>query len=313
VSAPAGRAWVFGDDVDTDALAPGTLMKFGVPEIAKHCLAALEPRFPAEVRPGDVVVGGENFGMGSSREQAPAALRHLGVAAVVARSFAGLFFRNCVNLGLAPLECADAGRIRAGDALAVDPVAGRIENRTTGETLACEPIPPHLAAMLADGGLLPHLKRRLASRRGALAGLAAVVALGAAGCSKSGPQPPPRDAPAAGLPGPVWRVVDVGGRAPPFETRGVEPTLQFDPTASRVSGSAGVNQYSATAVVAEDDTVRVGPPVTTRRLGPQPAMEFETAMLVALRRVTRFRIAGRTLELYDHAGVVLMRLERRDP
>ena len=132
----AGKAWVFGDNVDTDALAPGIFMKFDIEEIAKHCLESLDPAFASGVKPGDVVVGGDNFGMGSSREQAPAALKHLGIAAVVAKSFAGLFFRNCVNLGLAPLECAEAGRIRAGDALVVDAVAGRIENRTTGETLA---------------------------------------------------------------------------------------------------------------------------------------------------------------------------------
>ncbi|MGH8680446.1 MAG: 3-isopropylmalate dehydratase, partial [Burkholderiales bacterium] len=87
----SGRAWVLGDNVDTDALAPGKYMKFGIEEIAKHCLEAVDPGFAAGVRPGDVVVGGRNFGAGSSREQAPQALKHLGVAALVAESFAGLF------------------------------------------------------------------------------------------------------------------------------------------------------------------------------------------------------------------------------
>ena len=160
-----GRAWVFGDDVDTDALAPGRYMKFGVEEIAKHCLEVVDPAFAARVRPGDVVVGGRNFGLGSSREQAAAALRHLGVAALVAESFAGLFYRNALNLGLPALACAEAKRIRPGDELRVDAEAGTIENRSTGEQLACERVPGHLMEMVRDGGLLPHLAKKLARRR----------------------------------------------------------------------------------------------------------------------------------------------------
>ena len=159
-----GRAWTFGDDLDTDALAPGKYMKFGIEEIAKHCLEAVDPAFAAGVQPGDVVVGGRNFGAGSSREQAPQALKVLGVAALVAESFPGLVYRNALNLGLPALACRDAKRIRPGDRLRVDPEAGRIENETTGETLACEPIPPHLMQMVRDGGLLPHLEKRLGKR-----------------------------------------------------------------------------------------------------------------------------------------------------
>jgi 3-isopropylmalate/(R)-2-methylmalate dehydratase small subunit len=158
------RAWVFGDNIDTDVLAPGRYMKFGIEEIAKHCLEAVDPSFASNVRPGDVVVGGRNFGAGSSREQAAQALKTLGVAAVIAPSFAGIFYRNALNLGLVILECADAGRIRSGDDVAVDPEAGRIENRTRGETLTCEPIPGHLMAMVRDGGLVAHLEKRLANR-----------------------------------------------------------------------------------------------------------------------------------------------------
>ncbi len=160
-SAEAGRAWLFGDNVDTDVLAPGRYMKAGIEEIARHCLEAVDPSFAREVRPGDVVVGGRNFGAGSSREQAPQALRQLGVAALIAESFAGLFYRNALNLGLPALVCAEAKRIRAGDRLSVDPQAGRIENLTSGETIACEPIPAHLMQMIRDGGLLPHLEKRL--------------------------------------------------------------------------------------------------------------------------------------------------------
>jgi len=162
-----GTAWVFGDNVDTDALAPGKYMKFGIEEIAKHCLESVDPAFASGVGPGDVVVGGRNFGLGSSREQAAAALRQLGVAAVVATSFAGLFYRNALNLGLAVLVCPEALRIRAGDRVRIDAEAGRIENETSGETLACEPIPPHLMELVRDGGLLPHLEKRLRQTRAA--------------------------------------------------------------------------------------------------------------------------------------------------
>jgi 3-isopropylmalate/(R)-2-methylmalate dehydratase small subunit len=160
-----GRAFVFGDNIDTDMLAPGLYMKFGIDDIARHCLEAADPAFAATVRAGDFVVGGDNFGMGSSREQAPQALRHLGVAAVIARSFAGLFFRNAVNLGLAPLVCADIDKIAAGDELAVDPARGTIENRTQGAALRCEALPAHLLAMLNDGGLIPHLEKKLKAAR----------------------------------------------------------------------------------------------------------------------------------------------------
>jgi 3-isopropylmalate/(R)-2-methylmalate dehydratase small subunit len=161
---PTGRAFVFGDNVDTDTLAPGLYMKKPIEEMARHALEALDPAFATTVRPGDVVVGGENFGMGSSREQAVMTLRQLGVAAVIARSFAGLFFRNALNLGLPALVCAEAARIRAGDAIAISPEKGRIENRTRGESYACEPIPPHLVEMIRDGGLIPHLEKKLKRR-----------------------------------------------------------------------------------------------------------------------------------------------------
>lgn len=159
-AAPPGRAFVFGDNVDTDVLAPGLYMKKPIEELAKHCLEALDPSFARTVRPGDVVVGGENFGLGSSREQAAQALRHLGVTVILAKSFAGLFFRNCINLGVAPIECAETGRIKPGDLLVVDPIAGRIESRTRGETYAGVPIPQHLVEMVRDGGLIPYLEKR---------------------------------------------------------------------------------------------------------------------------------------------------------
>ncbi|MFM9968192.1 MAG: 3-isopropylmalate dehydratase [Burkholderiales bacterium] len=166
IAARAPHTWVFGDNLTTDALAPGAYMKLGIASIAAHCLESVEPRFASSVQPGDFVVGLRNFGAGSSREQAPEALRHLGVAAVLAQSYGGIFYRNAINLGLPVLVCADTARIRAGDHLVVDPVAGKVRIVNTGVVLDCEPIPAHLMTMLNDGGLVPHLKKRFAALRG---------------------------------------------------------------------------------------------------------------------------------------------------
>lgn len=157
----AGRVWALGHDVDTDQLAPGRHMKLPVPELARHCLEDFLPGFAAQVAPGDVLVAGRNFGCGSSREQAPAALHALGVAAVVAESFAGLFYRNAINLGLPVVVCSDAARVAASPWARVDAEGGTIE--IEGGHVACEPIPAFLMDLLRAGGLLPHLKARLAA------------------------------------------------------------------------------------------------------------------------------------------------------
>ena len=156
------RARVFGDDLNTDLLAPGRYMKFGVEEIAKHCLESLAPAFAASVRPGDIVVAGRNFGVGSSREQAVEVLRYLGVACVVAVSYSGLYYRNGFNLGLPLLVCADAPQVADGAQLTLDLDAARLHEPAAGRTLQCEPVPAHLIAMVRDGGLVPHLQKRLA-------------------------------------------------------------------------------------------------------------------------------------------------------
>jgi 3-isopropylmalate/(R)-2-methylmalate dehydratase small subunit len=156
---------VLGDDIDTDVLAPGLYMKSPLAELAAHCLETVAPDFAATVRPGDVIVAGRNFGMGSSREQAAEALKHLGIAAVVARSFAGIFYRNAINLGLPAVTCERADTIRDGDQVTVDPEAGEIRNLTADTVISCEVIPDHLMAMIRDGGLVPHLEKRL--KRGA--------------------------------------------------------------------------------------------------------------------------------------------------
>ncbi len=156
-----GRAWVFGDHVNTDVIAPGRYLKGPVEELARHALEDIAPDFAGGVEPGDVVVAGAMFGIGSSREQAPQALKMLGVGAVLARSFARIFYRNAINLGLPALVCDEAARIAPGDRLVVDAGAGTVENLSTGESYACEAMPPHLIAIIADGGLMPHLEKRL--------------------------------------------------------------------------------------------------------------------------------------------------------
>ena len=161
-----GTAFVFGDRIDTDVLAPGPYMREPLAVLASHCLEAVDPDFAGQVRPGDIVVGGESFGIGSSREQAVQALAELGVGAIVARSFARIFYRNALNLGLPALVCADLEAAR-GDELEVRPAEGRILNHSSGRQFACEPIPPQLMEIVAGGGLMPWLERKLAAERGA--------------------------------------------------------------------------------------------------------------------------------------------------
>ena len=153
------RTWTLPADVDTDQLAPGATMKHGIEVTARHCLQAVRPDFAAAVRAGDVLVAGPNFGIGSSREQAASVLVHLGVAAVIAPSYAGLYFRNAFNVGLLLLSCAEAGAIGDGQALTFDARAGTV-TLADGRVLRCEAIPPFLMDMVDAGGLLPQLRRR---------------------------------------------------------------------------------------------------------------------------------------------------------
>ncbi len=161
-----GRAWRFGDDIDTDVLAPGRYMKLPVEELARHSLESVDADFAAGVRAGDFVVAGANFGIGSSREQAAQVLTILGVAAVIAKSFGGIFYRNAFNLGLPAVICPETHRIGAKDRLALDAGAGVVRNLSTGEDYPCEPVPAHLMALIRDGGLIAQLERRLASEAG---------------------------------------------------------------------------------------------------------------------------------------------------
>ena len=155
------RVWRLGADIDTDVLAPGHAMK-NVETISQYCLESVRPAFARSVRPGDVIAAGPNFGIGSSREQAASVLVQLGIAAVIAPSFGGLYFRNAFNLGLLLLTCAQAERLEEGEQVQLD-VSGDapVIVRTAQPRLACEPVPDFLMDMVRQGGLLNQLRKRL--------------------------------------------------------------------------------------------------------------------------------------------------------
>jgi 3-isopropylmalate dehydratase small subunit len=159
-----GKAWVFGDEMNTDNMAPGIYFKEPIEVLAQHCLEAVNPDFAKQVQPGDVVVGGRNFGVGSAREQAAMAFRELGVSAILAESFSRIFYRNAINFGLPLLLFPAAKEINPGDALAVDAVAGHIVNQTTGKVYEVDGIPAHLMHMINAGGLMPWLKQQYAHK-----------------------------------------------------------------------------------------------------------------------------------------------------
>jgi len=158
-----GRAWVYGDDINTDVIFPGkyTYQPLEPSEMAQHALEDLDPSFAGEVRKGDVIVAGKNFGCGSSREQAATCLRAAGVSAVVAKSFARIFFRNAINNGLPVIELAEGiDTIEKGDVVGVDFQQGILTHG--GKEYSFPPLPPEVLAILEDGGLIPHVKKILA-------------------------------------------------------------------------------------------------------------------------------------------------------
>ncbi len=155
-----GKAWKFGDGISTDHIAPGRYfhLRSNMPELAKHVLEDADPEFASKMSPGDFVVGGKNFGLGSSREHAPTIIKMSGVAAVLAKSFARIFFRNAVNVGLPVLIC-DTDMIAAGDELDVNLESGQIHDLTNGAKLDFKPLPQSMIRILNDGGLIAHLQK----------------------------------------------------------------------------------------------------------------------------------------------------------
>ncbi len=158
------RLWRFDETIDTDVLAPGKYMKSPLAEIAAHCLEAVSPGFAASVGSGDVILGAANFGVGSSREQAAEVLKHLGIAAVIAPSFAGIFYRNAINLGLPVFTISDdvyrhSGLVDGADLL-FDFDTATVTLTASGEVLPLTALPEFLRDMILDGGLIPHLEKR---------------------------------------------------------------------------------------------------------------------------------------------------------
>ncbi len=158
-----GKVWRYGDHVDTDVIIPARyLNSFDPAELASHCMVDLDPTFSQKVQAGDIIVGGKNFGCGSSREHAPIAIQASGVPVVVADSFARIFYRNGINIGLPLLEIgAEVEKIKAGDRLRVDTATGVIENVTTGDVFQAHPLPGFVQEIARAGGLIPYIQKNM--------------------------------------------------------------------------------------------------------------------------------------------------------
>ena len=152
-----GRIWNFGDNINTDNMSPPQYIPLGIPEVARHCLEAVRPEFAREARIGDMIVAGTNFGTGSSRETAPAAIKELGISLIIAKSFSRIFFRNSVDIALPIMICQEAnGLTDDGDILSVDFDTGLIRNETRGKEFWANPLPPTMMEIVRAGGLISY-------------------------------------------------------------------------------------------------------------------------------------------------------------
>ena len=156
-----GRAYTFGDNINTDYINPAQYMELPVDQMIQHAMEGADPDFSKNVRPGDIMVAGINFGSGSSRESAPIVIKGSGIDLLIAQSFARIFYRNAINIGMKVLTCPDAKDIRHGDELEVDVLNGRIRNLTSGKEYTCTALPPHILQLINDGGLVNHLEKTL--------------------------------------------------------------------------------------------------------------------------------------------------------
>ncbi len=162
-----GKVWKFGDNVDTDLIIPARFLNvWDKDELAKKCFADLRPDFVNGVSLGDVIVAGENFGCGSSREHAPLALKSAGISGIIAKGFARIFYRNAFNIGLPVVECEDAASIEEGNRVSVDLATGEIVNVDTGEQFFARPIPDFMMELVEAGGLVEYVKEKGLAKRG---------------------------------------------------------------------------------------------------------------------------------------------------
>ena len=157
-----GKVWKFGDNVDTDAIIPARYLTTSDPrELAAHCMEDADPNFIVRMKPGDIILGGENFGCGSSREHAPIAIKAAGVSCVIAKSFARIFYRNAFNMGLPIFESRELGdAISEGEKITVDSAKGTITVTKANKIFIINPIPPFMEKLIADGGLMKHIARK---------------------------------------------------------------------------------------------------------------------------------------------------------
>ena len=164
-----GRVWVFRDDVNTDEIIPARYLNVSDPqELAKHCMEDIDVEFARKLSAGDIIVGGKNFGCGSSREHAPLAIKAAGVSAVIARTFARIFYRNAINIGLPILECPEVvDAVREGEVLEVNTAMGTVRLAESGQEFTAEPFPPFMQDLIAAGGLMAYVKKRISDYKGA--------------------------------------------------------------------------------------------------------------------------------------------------
>lgn len=158
----SGKVWKFGDNIDTDAIIPARYLNTSDPkELALHCMEDADPDFMKKMKPGDIIIGGENFGCGSSREHAPIAIKAAGISCVVAKSFARIFYRNSFNMGLPIFESRElVDNISVGQEISIDSVKGIISVGGANKTFSINPIPPFMEQLIADGGLLKHIAKK---------------------------------------------------------------------------------------------------------------------------------------------------------
>lgn len=156
-----GNVHKYKDNINTDIISPPAYMELPLPEMSKHTMCVVDTEFAARCKEGDIFVAEKNLGSGSSRETAPLSLRYLGIRTILAKSYARIFYRNCINLGILAIECEDTDKIDMGDVLSVDTEAGIVKNLTKNEEYPCDKVPEHLMKIIRAGGLVGYLKERL--------------------------------------------------------------------------------------------------------------------------------------------------------